>query len=136
MICGWSVSCIVWKGSHAAFAARPSQLGRRSRRSRSGGETATDDRGDEASDILRGSPIVAVVCSTKFSDPLLPFEIPLPSDPDGRCGTGLRDETVAVCNWIIELNQGSTRETGGIVGLELFDLTCRTAGLAVPPRER
>jgi hypothetical protein len=47
-------------------------------------------------DILKSSRIVAIGCSTEFQEPLMPKEIRLPYDPEGRVVTGLREDTVAV----------------------------------------
>ena len=40
-------------------------------------------------DLLRTGILVAVVCSTDFTEPLEPIEVRLPSHPDGRCVTRL-----------------------------------------------
>ena len=56
-------------------------------------------------DINSGKPLVMVVCSTIKEDQiLLPDEIELPSDAEGKCVTRLKERTVAVCNWVIKLN--------------------------------
>ena len=66
-------------------------------------------------DILKGSKIVAIGCSTEFDEPLAPSEVRLPYDPEGNTVTGLREATVAVCDWIEEFSPGSEFETGGMV---------------------
>jgi hypothetical protein len=84
-------------------------------------------------DILKGSKIVAVGCSTDFTEPLEPMEIRLPSDPEGKSVTGLRADTVAVCDWIEEFPPGTKFETGGWVPIALQRVIFETAGIVVPP---
>lgn len=83
-------------------------------------------------DILRTGSLFAVVCSTSFGDPLEPTEVRLPSDPDGRCITRLRQDTVAVCDWTMEFEVEGIRETGGLVPAPLLREICRLAGLTYP----
>jgi len=68
-------------------------------------------------DINAGKPIVFVVCSTiKEGQIILPDEVELPSDPEGKCVTRLKEPTVAVCNWVVTLNQRNILSTeGGMV---------------------
>ena len=84
-------------------------------------------------DILKGSPIVAVGCSTEFAEPLSPMEIRLPSDPEGKGVTGLKVDTVAVCDWIEVFPPGTKFETGGMVPRELQRGIFVTAGIVIPP---
>lgn len=84
-------------------------------------------------DILKGSKIVAIGCSTEFAEPLTPTEIRLPYDPEGKVVTGLRQETVAVCDWIEEFPPGSKFETGGMVPQDLQRVIFQIAGIIVPP---
>lgn len=84
-------------------------------------------------DFLKGSRIAAIGCSTDFVEPLTPTEIRLPSDPEGKVVTGLRQDTVAVCDWIEEFPSGTKFETGGMVPRELQRLIFETAGIVVPP---
>src|SRR5271154_262569 len=53
-------------------------------------------------DILKGSKIAAIGCSTEFDEPLPPSGVLLPYDPEGKVVTGLRQATVAICDWIEE----------------------------------
>ena len=48
-------------------------------------------------DLARAGRVIAVVCSTEFSDPLGPADVRLPSGPNSRASTRLTRETVAVC---------------------------------------
>ncbi len=84
-------------------------------------------------DILRGSKIAAIGCSTEFSEPLTSTEIRLPFDPQGKVVTGLRQETVAVCDWIEEFPPGSNFETGGMVPRDLQRVIFAGAGIVIPP---
>lgn len=84
-------------------------------------------------DILEGSEIAAIGCSTEFDEPLTPSEVPLPYDPEGKVVTSLRQAKVAVCNWIEEFPPGSEFETGGMVSGALLRLIFETAGIVVPP---
>jgi hypothetical protein len=84
-------------------------------------------------DILKGSPIAAIGCSTRFAEPLGPTEILLPSDPEGHSGTRLREPTVAVCDWIEEFPAGTPFVTGGMVPGALLRTIFEAAGIVVPP---
>jgi hypothetical protein len=84
-------------------------------------------------DILKGSAITAIGCSTSFSEPLGPTEILLPSDPAGRGVTGLRAPTIAVCDWIEAFPPGTRFETAGMVPGALLRTIFETAGISVPP---
>jgi hypothetical protein len=84
-------------------------------------------------DILKGSKIAAIGCSTDFTEPLTPTEIRLPYDPEGKVVTGLREDTVAVCDWIEEFPPGTEFVTGGMVPGALQRTIFETAGLIVPP---
>lgn len=84
-------------------------------------------------DILKGMPITAIGCSTDFLEPLGPTEIRLPHHPQGRTVTGLKQDTVAVCDWIEVFPPGTPFETGGMVPAELQRTIFVTAGLIVPP---
>jgi hypothetical protein len=83
-------------------------------------------------DILKGSAIAAVGCSTEFGEPLEPVEIRLPFDPEGKGITGLRQDTVAVCDWVETFPPGTDFETGGMVP-GLLRTIFETAGIVVPP---
>jgi hypothetical protein len=84
-------------------------------------------------DILKGSKIAVIGCSTEFDEPLTPSEVRLPYHPEGKVVTGLRQATVAVCDWIEEFPPGSEFETGGMVPGALQRLIFETAGIVVPP---
>jgi mRNA-degrading endonuclease toxin of MazEF toxin-antitoxin module len=83
-------------------------------------------------DINRTGKLIAVVCSTDFTEPLEPTEVLLPSDPEGRCVTQLARETVAVCDWTTEFDASEIQETGGLVPGELMREICRLASLNYP----
>lgn len=84
-------------------------------------------------DILKGSNMAAIGCSTEFGEPLAPAEIRLPFDPEGKNVTGLREATVAVCDWIEVFPSGTKFETGGMVPGDLQRVIFTTAGIVVPP---
>jgi mRNA-degrading endonuclease toxin of MazEF toxin-antitoxin module len=84
-------------------------------------------------DILRTGNVVAVVCSTDFTEPIMPIEVRLPFAPDGRCVTGLRRDTVAVCDWTATLPAEEIRETSGIVPTYLLREVFSKAGLTYLP---
>jgi mRNA-degrading endonuclease toxin of MazEF toxin-antitoxin module len=83
-------------------------------------------------DILRTGTLIAVVCSTDFTEPLEPIEVRLPSHPEGRCVTRLEKETVAVCDWTTKFIASEIHETGGLVPAHLLREICRLAGLTYP----
>jgi hypothetical protein len=83
-------------------------------------------------DILWTGTLIAVVCSTDFSEPLVPNEVRLPSHPEGRCVTQLRQDTVAVCDWTAEFVASEVHETGGLVPAHLLREICQRAGLLYP----
>ena len=84
-------------------------------------------------DILRTGVVVAVVCSTDFTEPLTPEEARLPFEPEGRCVTKLRRDTVAVCDWIVTLPADSIEETGGLVPSDLLREIFARAGITLAP---
>ncbi len=83
-------------------------------------------------DIVRGKPIVAVVCSTHFREPPEPNEILIPSDPEGAVVTRLREKTVAVCDWLVTLQSDEIKETGGMVHSALLREICSKAAIPLP----
>jgi hypothetical protein len=86
-------------------------------------------------DIVRGLPIQAVVCSTQFADPPRVHEILLPWDQDGKCPSRLRSAAVAVCDWVVELPRDAEMEAGGFIGGQLLRDILTAAGLPhVPER--
>jgi hypothetical protein len=84
-------------------------------------------------DILKGANVLAIACSTTFTEPLQPVEIRLPFHPEGKGVTGLKEDTVAVCDWIEEYPPGTTFETGGMVPGELLRAIFEKAGIIIPP---
>jgi hypothetical protein len=83
-------------------------------------------------DFLKVSKVAAIGCSTDFDVPLAPTEVLLPYHPEGKVVTGLRQATVAVCDWIEVFPPGSEFETGGMVPGALQRLIFETAGVVVP----
>ena len=83
-------------------------------------------------DIVRTGKLIAVVCSTDFSEPLEPIEVRLPFHPEGRCVTSLKADTVAVCDWTTTFTASDIHETGGLVPSHLLKEICRLAGLIYP----
>ena len=84
-------------------------------------------------DIIRSGLVFAVVCSTDFAEPLLPEEVRLPFEAEGRCVTKLRKDTVAVCDWTVTLPTDSIEETGGLVPAYLLREIFEKAGIAFTP---
>jgi hypothetical protein len=84
-------------------------------------------------DILRGKPVIAIVCSTSFEEPLLPVEIQLPFDPQRQSVTQLSEPTVAVCDWVVEIPRSAIQQTGGFVPTALLRTICQTAGITHAP---
>jgi hypothetical protein len=84
-------------------------------------------------DILRGGPIVVVVASTKFGEPLRPNEKLLPHDPDGHPKTGLKKPCVAVCDWVEKINADDVIDTGGVVPDPLLKDILLAAGITILP---
>ena len=86
-------------------------------------------------DIATTGMVFAVVCSTQFGEPLGPEEVRLPSEPNGRCVTGFREDTVAVCDWTVNLPVSEVRETGGLVPASLIrEIFAKIGILFVPER--
>jgi mRNA-degrading endonuclease toxin of MazEF toxin-antitoxin module len=84
-------------------------------------------------DLIRTDQVFAVVCSTDFREPLEPDEVRLPSNPEGRCVTRLREDTVAVCNWTTPIPVDQIQRTGGLVPTTLLREICRKAGITYVP---
>ncbi len=80
-------------------------------------------------DIVRTGVVAAIVCSTSFARPLLADEVELPSDPEGRSITRLREATVAVCNWRAEIPHASIDQIGGIIPTASLREICRKANI-------
>ena len=55
-------------------------------------------------EIAGSDEIVAVAISTKLPDPLPEDCIPLPWSPDGKAKSGLTEQCVAKCRWIVKLS--------------------------------
>jgi hypothetical protein len=71
-------------------------------------------------EIEKGALICLIGCSTlKPNDLVLPNEVLLPFHRDGRCGTKLRERTVAVCDWRLLLPPSEIIQVGGFVSTEL-----------------
>ncbi len=99
---------------------------------RGDGKTRPKIVASRRTEILRTGSLIAVVCSTRFGDPLEPMEVRLPADPEGRSITRLREDTVAVCDWTTEFAASDIRETGGLVPAPLLREICRLSGLPFP----
>jgi hypothetical protein len=52
-------------------------------------------------DIKKGGPIYAVGITTTFDESQLDLYVPLPYGPTAR--TGLKRESAALCNWVIDI---------------------------------
>jgi len=85
-------------------------------------------------DLLKNQRFTAVVCSTDFVDPVRADEVLLPSNRDGLCETELRQPTVAVCNWRVNLSVAEVEVTdvGGFVKGEILREVFAKAGIILP----
>jgi hypothetical protein len=84
-------------------------------------------------DIVRTGQVFAVVRSTDIREPIGPDEVRLPSDPEGRGVTKLRQDTVAVCNWTTPFPVDQIARTGGLVPTALLREICEKAGVTYKP---
>lgn len=84
-------------------------------------------------DLHRTGQVNAVVCSTHFQEPLQPIEIRLPYQADGLGVTGLREDTIAVCDWTTIFPVARIQETAGLVPTHLLREICKLAGLTYTP---
>lgn len=64
---------------------------------------------------------------------MLPIEIRLPFDPEGKCVTGLRGDCVAVCDWIEQFPPRALFETGGVVPGQLLKVIFAASGITYTP---
>ncbi len=83
-------------------------------------------------DLIRTGRVFAIVCSTDFTEPLLPIEVILPSQEDGLICTRLKRPTVAVCDWTTPYTVADIEETSGMVPAAILQDICRKAGIAYP----
>lgn len=66
-------------------------------------------------EIATGESVVAVAVTSTLSRPLPKNQVALPWHNDGHPKTGLKRRCVAVCDWLIEFEQGAVEEVAGIV---------------------
>ena len=84
-------------------------------------------------DIVRDKTLFAVVCTTDFvADDLLPREIEIPSQEDGRCLSRLRHRTVASCDWTTTLPVEDVHDTAGSVSGAMLRDICQKADIPFP----
>jgi mRNA-degrading endonuclease toxin of MazEF toxin-antitoxin module len=62
-----------------------------------------------------GKEFVVVALTTKIPDQLPADHVKIPWKRDGRTGTGLKVPTVAVCTWLLPINEFDIHEFAGIV---------------------
>jgi mRNA-degrading endonuclease toxin of MazEF toxin-antitoxin module len=60
--------------------------------------------------------LLGVAITTKFERPVAPPCVELEFAPPGRCGTGLVDESVAQCDWLVDRPLSAIIERIGYVG--------------------
>ncbi len=84
-------------------------------------------------DILKGNPIIVIACSAVFHEPLSPVEILLPFDQEGKGVTGLKADTIAVCDWIEAFPTGTKFKAGRMVPGPLLKTIFEAAGIKLPP---
>jgi mRNA-degrading endonuclease toxin of MazEF toxin-antitoxin module len=73
------------------------------------------------SEIKSGDKIVVVAATSTFSRPLPGNRIELPWSPGGHASTGLYKRCVAVCDWVIEIEQSSIISIGGTIPKTTLD---------------
>jgi mRNA-degrading endonuclease toxin of MazEF toxin-antitoxin module len=66
------------------------------------------------SEIVPGEAIVVVAATSTFSKPLPANRIVLPWKPGRHPVTGLYKECVAVCDWLVEIDQAAVVSIGGV----------------------
>jgi hypothetical protein len=66
-------------------------------------------------DVQPEETLVAVAATTSAGDQPSPERIELPRDPAGRARTGLRRQTFAVCNRILEVRLDDIKAYAGVV---------------------
>ncbi len=54
-------------------------------------------------DAAEGQPVACLGISTQFDSPLPPTQVSVPYSPRRGCGTGLREPSVVVCTWLVEV---------------------------------
>jgi mRNA-degrading endonuclease toxin of MazEF toxin-antitoxin module len=65
-------------------------------------------------EISPGEQLVAVAVTSTFSKPLPQNQIELPWQHGGHPVTGLKKRCVAVCDWLIEVDQSAIEAIGGV----------------------
>jgi mRNA-degrading endonuclease toxin of MazEF toxin-antitoxin module len=69
----------------------------------------------KTSDILPGSKISAIAATGTFDEPLPQNKIELPWNPSRHPVTGLYKRCVAVCDWLLSIDQNDIQDIGGRV---------------------
>ena len=77
------------------------------------------------SEIKPGEKIVVVAATSTFSNPLPANRVELPWSPGRHPVTGLYKRCVAVCDWLIEIDQASIIDVGGTIPRSTLDLIIR-----------
>ena len=82
-------------------------------------------------DVARTGRAFVVICSTSFEEPIKANEVLLPSKADGKCGTGLTEPTVAVCDWTDNISIAGirTQDVGGVLPVDLVKTICAKVGI-------
>lgn len=65
-------------------------------------------------EICAGQPIVVVAATTKVGQPLPANRVPLPWQAGKHPITGLYKECVAVCDWLVEIDQSQIKDIAGV----------------------
>ena len=81
-------------------------------------------------EIKAGEPMVGVAISTTF-DPRVPQgHVELPWHRGGHPRTGLKQRSAALCTWLVEFEESSIQEYGGVVpGKKLVEILEKVAAL-------
>ncbi len=66
-------------------------------------------------EIVSGKQFVVAAVTSKFADPIPPYQVPLPWAPEGQCVTGLKMACVADSTWLVAITEDSIRRLGGVV---------------------
>lgn len=85
----------------------------------------------EVDDARSGHLVIGVAVTTTIKEPLHSDSIELPWHPAGKCSTGFRKRSIAVCSWVIEAAVDDLQMTSSFVPKRIFDhITAALAEIA------
>ena len=74
-------------------------------------------------DITPDGEVRVVAISTSLDAAPPEVQVALQFDPRGACRTGLREQCVAVCNWVVRIPVASIREyVGTVPGKTMYEI--------------